>query len=162
MSTTKKVLKRDIVIKAGTVFDEAPNFTERTIPGHYMTTVGLTKDSSGDFDYFIDPNDPELEDWFADEDEWVLEKKEGKGKIILMPGATMARISPERILEAAKGQLKDVLVLGIEKNIDDGEDEPCFWFASNTSDKERNLWIAQNFINQLLNGFRDMDDEVDL
>jgi len=60
----EKVLLKDIVIPAGTVFTEAPVKTERFGSGHFETTIGLTKDSCGSVNYCVD--DPELKGWFAD------------------------------------------------------------------------------------------------
>ena len=56
-------LKQDILIPAGTIFDEAPRRIEMA-SGHVEFILGLTKDSSGKLLYFIDPNDPALREWF--------------------------------------------------------------------------------------------------
>lgn len=56
-------LKQDILIPAGTIFDEAPRRIEMT-RGHVEYIMGLTKDSSGTLLYFIDPDDPALREWF--------------------------------------------------------------------------------------------------
>jgi len=62
----KKRLLKDIVIPAGTVFDEAPMRIEHFESGHYHCTVGLTNDTSGDFTYHIDPLDSDIDEWFED------------------------------------------------------------------------------------------------
>lgn len=146
-----KVLKQDIVIPAGTVFKPSPVHKDLIADGHYEHVIGLTKDSFGDLTYYIDPDDPELDDWFADEDE---EFKAVKNNVIRMNGkATNIDIPPERVLEASKGQLKRVLVIGTEN--DEGED---FYFCSSTSDKKECLWLIDNFKNQLLNGFENLSE----
>ena len=61
----KKRLLKDIVIPAGTIFDEAPVRIEYH-EYSYAQTIGLTKDSHGDFIYCFDPNDPEIGEWFED------------------------------------------------------------------------------------------------
>ena len=61
----KFVLLKDVVIPAGSVFTVAPSKTQRS-DGHFCHIVGLTKDSAGDFIYYIDDNDPELEQWFTE------------------------------------------------------------------------------------------------
>lgn len=60
------VLKKDIVIPAGTVFSRAPVKTERVGDQHFSHIIGLTNDSSGDLTYFIDPDDPALDEWFME------------------------------------------------------------------------------------------------
>lgn len=62
----KKVLLKDIIIKAGTVFDTAPSKTTRD-DSHFDCTVGLSKNTCGTFTYCIDPDFPlELDKYFAD------------------------------------------------------------------------------------------------
>jgi hypothetical protein len=62
----KKRLKKDIVIKAGTIFDTAPKKTTRHGNDHFNCVVGLTNDSAGFFNYCIDEDDKELTEWFED------------------------------------------------------------------------------------------------
>jgi hypothetical protein len=63
---TKKVLLRDIVIPAGTVFDTAPSKTTRD-DSHYDCVVGLSNNTSGVFTYGIDDDFPgELDQYFTD------------------------------------------------------------------------------------------------
>ena len=57
-------LKKDIVIKAGTVFETAPVKTERIGDGHVAHIFGLSKDTSGEISYCIESDDPDLQDWF--------------------------------------------------------------------------------------------------
>lgn len=59
----KARLKRDIVIPAETIFDDAPRRMEMQ-PGHVEYILGLTKDSAGMLLYFLDPDDEALTDWF--------------------------------------------------------------------------------------------------
>lgn len=43
------ILKRDIVIPAGTVFSRAPVKTERYGDGHYMVDIAMNDDSTASF-----------------------------------------------------------------------------------------------------------------
>jgi len=61
-----KKLKKDIVIPAGTVFQCCENMVLEAVRDTYTTSIGLTKDSDGEFVYSIDPDDPALDDWFED------------------------------------------------------------------------------------------------
>ena len=56
-------LKRDILIPAGTILDDAPRRIE-LCKGHVEHIVGLTKDSAGSLIYFVDPDDKALAEWF--------------------------------------------------------------------------------------------------
>ena len=56
-------LKRDIIIPAGTIFDDAPRRIDMA-PGHVQHIIGLTDDSSGSLIYYFDPRDPCLGEWF--------------------------------------------------------------------------------------------------
>ena len=58
-----KVLLKDIVIPKGTIFGPAPVKTTRG-SDCFDAVFGLTKDSSGSIEYYID--DPALDEWFAD------------------------------------------------------------------------------------------------
>lgn len=63
----KKVLIKDIVIPAGTVFTDVPD--EVHYYGDYFggCTIGLTKHSFGDFIYEINGDDKEIvKEWFID------------------------------------------------------------------------------------------------
>ena len=66
-------LKKDIVIPAGTIFDDASEEKVRYGDDVIYHTVGLTKNSSGDFFYALDGEEqedgslnlmPELKKWF--------------------------------------------------------------------------------------------------
>ena len=62
----KKVLLKDIVIPAGTVFMDAPSKTIRS-NGFGEAVIGLTKDSSGSLVYDIEGDDSDiLKEWFVD------------------------------------------------------------------------------------------------
>ena len=56
-------LKRDILIPAGTIFDDAPRRVYLA-PGHVEHILGLTNDSAGSLTYFLDPDDAALAEWF--------------------------------------------------------------------------------------------------
>jgi len=58
------VLKKDIVIPAGTVFTRAPRKTERYENGHFEAGIGLSADSSGSVVYCIDDMGEEFKEWF--------------------------------------------------------------------------------------------------
>lgn len=63
----KKVLLQDITIPKGTVLDTAPCQTKRYGQGHLEATIGLSPNTSGRFEYFIDPECPsELDAFFGD------------------------------------------------------------------------------------------------
>ena len=56
-------LKRDILIPAGAIMDDAPHRLEMC-RGHVEHILGFTKDTSGSLIYFVDPDDAELGEWF--------------------------------------------------------------------------------------------------
>lgn len=60
----QKRLLKDIVIPAGTIFNQAPCKTQRHGDDHFSHVIGLSNDSSGDLTYCID--DPALDGWFED------------------------------------------------------------------------------------------------
>ena len=60
------ILKKDIVIPAGSVFYQAPHTTERYGSNHYEHTIGLSDDTFGYIIYCIEPGD--LTDWFEGSD----------------------------------------------------------------------------------------------
>jgi hypothetical protein len=57
-------LKKDIVIKAGTIFYTAPTKVERYDDSHFEHTIGLTDDTSGSLTYYVDKDDPKIKEWF--------------------------------------------------------------------------------------------------
>ena len=59
----RAILKRDIILPAGTVFEDAPIKREMSY-GSVECIVGLTPDTSGVFTYFMDELDEELDNWF--------------------------------------------------------------------------------------------------
>jgi len=62
-----KVLKKEIVIPAGSVFTRiTPGDITQYGSDNYVYTVGLTKDSCGDFVYCVDRDDDELSEWFEE------------------------------------------------------------------------------------------------
>jgi len=65
-ATADKVLLKDIVIPAGTIFRRAPSKTTRD-DSHYDCLIGLTDDTCGSFVYPITGDDEELlKKYFAD------------------------------------------------------------------------------------------------
>jgi len=56
--------KKDIVIPAGTIFQESPAKTERFGGGHYEAVIGLTDDSAQFFNVCLD--DDGLDKWFEE------------------------------------------------------------------------------------------------
>lgn len=61
----KLILKKDLVIPAGSVFDEAPTKTVRAGGGNIQHIIGLTKDTSGSVEYCIeDMTSEEFDEWF--------------------------------------------------------------------------------------------------
>jgi len=58
------ILRKEIVIPAGTVFHDCECDEVWHGEGSFETTIGLTKGSSGDLVYCIDPLDKDLADWF--------------------------------------------------------------------------------------------------
>ena len=62
----KYVLKKDIVIRAGTVF-HCVDGTHRTFAsGNFEATIGLSKDSSGSLVYGIEPGEAACMEWFEE------------------------------------------------------------------------------------------------
>jgi len=59
-------LKKDIIIPAGTILSEAPHTTKRAGVYHYQASVGLSKDTCGSFEYYVDPSDSSLVEYFED------------------------------------------------------------------------------------------------
>jgi hypothetical protein len=57
------ILKKDIIIPAGTIFSEAPERLELA-RGHIDLIIGLTNDSHGHLIYDLDPLDDGLAEWW--------------------------------------------------------------------------------------------------
>jgi len=66
MKTKKFVSKKDIVIPAGTVFENCDGCKTEYASGNYRFGFGLTKDSSGTLVYGIDELDKDLPEWFEE------------------------------------------------------------------------------------------------
>ena len=66
MSNRKFVLKKDIIIPAGTIFTERFGKREYGTNCYESPAFGLTKNTSGDVFYGIEPNDPEIQEWFEE------------------------------------------------------------------------------------------------
>lgn len=81
----KKVLIKNLIIPAGTIFNEAPKKIELSGEGHFSTIIGMSNDSYGELLYHFDiPNNEDLtedeqkrydkdsakiKEWFADVEE---------------------------------------------------------------------------------------------
>ena len=61
----KKKLLKDMVIPAGTIFDEAAHKVVNH-EGCYEAIIGLTNDSHGHVVYSIDEDDKDINEWFED------------------------------------------------------------------------------------------------
>lgn len=66
MKEKKLVLKKDIVIKAGTLFLCEDGRTTKHVSGNYSTSIGLTNDSCGELIYGVDEKDDKLDEWFME------------------------------------------------------------------------------------------------
>ena len=60
----RKILKKDIIIPAGTVMEEAPAKAERMGDAHVGCTVKLSDKTAGFFSYCL--KEDLLEEWFDD------------------------------------------------------------------------------------------------
>ena len=66
MKEKKLVLKKDIIIKAGTVFSCEDGRKSSYVTHNYSALVGLTKDSCGEMMYGVDKDDDKLDEWFME------------------------------------------------------------------------------------------------
>ena len=73
------------------------------------------------------------------------------GKVLDFTGITKGDLDPDAILEAAKGKVTDVIVLGYDEN--DME-----YFASAKSDAKELLWLIKRYEKYLLE-IPEMQDE---
>lgn len=64
MKPQKYVLKKDLVIPAGTVFECVDGSKRAFVSGNYEASIGLSKGTSGGLVYGIEPKDAECMDWF--------------------------------------------------------------------------------------------------
>jgi len=64
-------------------------------------------------------------------------------KVIQMGGCTTVDIPPDTVLEAAKGKLDEVIVVGYSE-------ENGYYFASSTSDRKEILWSLEQCKLELL------------
>jgi hypothetical protein len=62
--TQRYVLKKDIIIPAGTVLNEAPSKMEFCDGSHRIVTVGLTNDTCGSFIYPVHESGDDLSEYF--------------------------------------------------------------------------------------------------
>ena len=62
MKAKKLFLKKDIIIKAGTIFECVDNSKREYVEGNYSSLVGLTKNTSGEFVYGFE--NELLDEWF--------------------------------------------------------------------------------------------------
>jgi hypothetical protein len=98
--TPDKVLLRDILIPAGTIFHKAAVQTQRHGDDHFEHTLGLTKDTSGELTYCIDQGDPRINEWFADVGvpvpiQTVVLRKALKRLAAVVWEASLGHMSPE-------------------------------------------------------------------
>lgn len=68
-----------------------------------------------------------------------------------LPTITTLPLSPEKLLEAAKDKLTDVLILGWDK-------EGNFYAASSDADMARNLYLASKFAHKIHADYTPLDD----
>jgi hypothetical protein len=66
MMPKKFVVKKDIIISAGTVLKNVDGETAHYCRGNYGLVLGLTKDTSGVFIYGIDELDEKVNEWFEE------------------------------------------------------------------------------------------------
>ena len=59
-------LKKDIIFKEGTIFENIDGEQRDFVLGNYESLIGLTKDSFGQFVYNIDEGDPTIREWFEE------------------------------------------------------------------------------------------------
>ena len=62
----KMRLKKDIVIPAGTIFEDCNGQTVHYGEENYETTIGLTQDSFGTLVYSMEPMDKKVDEWFEE------------------------------------------------------------------------------------------------
>lgn len=62
----QKRLKKDIVIKAGTIFDCIDGRISKHYTDNYSKLFGLTDDTYGEIIYSLDKDDEALHEWFED------------------------------------------------------------------------------------------------
>lgn len=62
-----KILKKDIIIPKGTIFECIDGRSSEYVSGNYSYLFGLTKDSTGELICGIDDLDKNLDEWFGDE-----------------------------------------------------------------------------------------------
>ena len=61
-----KVLIKDLVIPAGTIFEDAPTRTDRVAKGCFMATIGLSDNTSGSIEYWLNDDKEEMMQWFRE------------------------------------------------------------------------------------------------
>lgn len=67
-----------------------------------------------------------------------------KGTVLQYTGTTLIPTEPDKVLEAAKGRLKRVTIIG-------EDDNGSFYFAASHSDGPENLWALEMAKHKLLN-----------
>lgn len=72
------------------------------------------------------------------------------GDVIVLGGPTRLDLPPDRVLEAATGELETVLVLGYDH-------EGNEYYAASTADGGTLVWLTERFKTKLVLG--DFDDE---
>lgn len=66
VSNKQYVLKKDIVIPAGTVFENIDGSRRTYVDSNFEATIGLSKDSSGSVVYGVEPKDPACMEFFEE------------------------------------------------------------------------------------------------
>lgn len=64
--------------------------------------------------------------------------------VVLFSGITKGEIDPDMVIEKAKGQLTEVVILGFDK---DGQE----YFAASNSDGSNTLWHLERAKHKLMN-----------
>jgi len=63
--------------------------------------------------------------------------------VVEFTGTTVGDIDPDKVIEASKGQLESVIILGVDKETGD------YYFVSSTK-KNETLWIVEKFKQYLM------------
>lgn len=73
-----RILVKDIVIPAGTIFSESARKTERYGDGHIGCVIGLSDNTSGEFNYFVGDDQEKMAKYFAKEGDHICPKESRK------------------------------------------------------------------------------------
>jgi hypothetical protein len=67
------------------------------------------------------------------------------GEVIQFRGVTRLDLDPDQVLEATKGELKNMVIIGWDKNDD-------FWFSSTMADGGDVMWLINKALYKLASG----------